>query len=454
MLLLLVILVGGGAVFFWLTVKRSAPESQPGITPEVTATASPDITPVADNSTPPVGSGVSPTPVKYSVPSSTPAPAKNLTDEKLAVTISFTRTPNFAISITDVEKTTNQQTVQHYLPRDGAPYSILRITNQAGNTIYETQFSLTTQVALEEVDPQTSQERSVYDLPSGSAYLVLPPSFGDPPAGVVVLNAQGQIIDRRSFDFSALKSDKTSGSLVQTIKKFAQRILPRRYADAQAGGKFTIAVISEKGAEKYVEESARDTRAMLSIEPWATFANRVEVIPIVNSQPLGCVLIELLPGVAFPQCPNDGQVIAAVEQEVPQWDAIVVVYPYSCKCGSVGLNFPPITTVGYNSTPALIVHELGHAIGKMKDEYLYKYGAIGNPPGENCFLTRDECLAAIEELPGEGAECREGCADIYQWRPANRIMHNSYVPLRFGPVEKCIMGQAIASIIGASYNCQ
>ncbi len=389
------------------------------------------------------------------VPTASPLPPKNLVDEKLAVTVNFQRSPQFTFSIADIKRTTGQVTIHHYTPPARAAFSIIKILDDTDQTIVEKPFYMATEAILEEVDPQTPQEYSVYELPSSSAYLVMDIPSGRTPARVELLTTNGTIYDEEVFDFSNLQSAVGKGTFWNKLARILAGFIPASSVKAQSTSIFTIVVINEIGAEKYLEETTRDTRAMLSIEPWATFhdANQVEVISILNKKPLGCTLIELLPGIGFPQCPNDGQIIAAVEEQVPQWDAIIVVTSANCKCGSMALHFPPIVTVGYNSTPALIVHELGHGVGKMQDEYLYKYNFKYKPYEPNCFLTRDACLAVVEDLDGEGGECLEGCADIYQWRPANRIMHNTYVPLRFGPVERCIMGQAIGAVVGTEYDC-
>ncbi len=219
------------------------------------------------------------------------------------------------------------------------------------------------------------------------------------------------------------------------------------------GDKYIIAVINEVGGADKLDGVIGTVKQMRdTIQPWRKYKSRIEIIKIVSTTSLGCQLEELLPGTAYPRCSNDSLVINTVAATVPNWDTIIVVHPHSCTCGSVATNFPPIATFGSIPDIRLTAHELGHSVGKMTDEYLYQYGSTQGISGPNCFQSQNQCVDAIQPFPG--AECSLGCNRVSTWRPATKMMHNTYDEMVYGPLEECLLGKKIAEALGENYDCQ
>lgn len=220
--------------------------------------------------------------------------------------------------------------------------------------------------------------------------------------------------------------------------------------------RYTIIIINEIGGEAAIPATVEVTRQMLNVHPWKKYADRIDIVPISNSSPLNCTLF----AGSYPMCPDQDAVFSAVEDGLreqhpnrpPTWDTIIVTTNVDCNCGSVAA--PPIAAVGSSPSVQLVTHELGHSVGEMVDEYVYQRVSSDTPPyalDANCFMTEVSCKGAIEPFAGNpAAQCSPGCSGgvAVTWRPATRIMHNTYNPLEFGPLEACLMEVHILEGLG------
>lgn len=374
------------------------------------------------------------TPTNQPTPSATPTttPATPTSGNNVAVTVRFSQTPSFQLSIEEVEKTAVQPTVQLYDPGNNAQYSILRIKDTQGTTIAEHRFRVGTQAIGEGFEQESVQ----MNVTESTVYLVTPTTITN--GSIEILSPQGQLFDQQPFSFSL--------TFLERLKSFF-RITDE--ALAQQNDAFTIVVINNDNstADQVRLVASQVTSMVNSLPPWNEFAqqNKIQVISVQNvGPPVGCDAVNEN---GFPICRNDASVMEAVARTgvVSEWDSIVVISSNTCECGSVMLHFPPITAVGSGASVRLLAHELGHSVGKMTDEYGFQQGFSG-PPGPNCFATQQACATATEPFPD--AQCAAGCINGNTWRPASRIMFNVYQPLQYGPLEACILHNALASAVG------
>jgi len=214
---------------------------------------------------------------------------------------------------------------------------------------------------------------------------------------------------------------------------------------------FIIAVTNEVGAENRLDSAAATIVQMKnSLDPWKKYRNKIFVIKVPNSTDLKSQLLTTVGGQVYPRASQDALIINTVATTLPNWDSIVVVHPHDCDCGTVATNFPPITTFGSRFQTNLAAHELGHSVGKLTDEYLYQFGSTTGISGPNCFSGEEQCRAGTSQYPD--AQCSLGCNRVNTWRPSTGIMHNTYSPLTYGPLESCVLENGIRAAIGQSPN--
>lgn len=431
----------GGAFLLFLVVGIAAyfilrPEPSSIISPESTTSTLPSAGEAAIPNQPERSNA----PASNNAPSPTPLPPTT-EQSNLAVTIEYTSTPSFQLSIDNVQYTAGRETASFYEPNEGSPYSVLQVLSQNNAVISEHRFTIGTEIILDGVDPKGLQP-----IETSTAYIVLPTDSSIQVTRVRLVSPTGQVIDEAPVPPAPtqLLSEVKEVSLFHVAWNRLRSAVSGQSAQAQEPT-FTIAVINEQGADGALQGIVSRTNQMKNaIGPWSEYGDNIEVIPIENTESLGCFF-----GFgSHPYCPYDNRVIQAVEQAVPQWDAIVVVYPAACDCGSVMTNFPPITAVGTNVSTGILAHELGHAVGKMTDEYLYLLGETNGNPGPNCFPSKNSCSEATAGYPE--AQCSLGCNQVDTWRPATQIMHIPINPLKYGPLEYCLVDKQLRSAMGLS----
>lgn len=350
--------------------------------------------------------------------------------DNLAVLVRYKRGPTFDLSIDTVARTSEPPTIQHYEPPFGAPFSLLRLLGENGSLIAEYQFAMPISGIGEGFD--APPEINIV-LEETTAYLIV-----DVPSNTTVSQVQLVTLDGRIFDEQSFLLQTRAGDLLQRfLSFFGSR------ASAQPSSQFTIVVINDRGVNG-VNGMAQTVRGITQIEPWATFADRLNVVPIQNRVDLNCVTTSG----GYPVC-EDGRVRQAIGTINP--NVIIVLTSQACNCGFAprGSN---IAIVGSNASSLLVAHELGHTVGKMADEYLYLHGNTAAFAAPNCFNSLASCQSALAPFAGRpGGVCSPGCSTVSNFRPATRLMHN--IPGPHGPLEECIMGRAIARAIGATYDC-
>ncbi len=361
----------------------------------------------------------------------------------LAVKIHYARAATFDLSFSSIARTWEIPTVQWQVPAPGQPYSVLEIYDAADNKIGEHKFSMPTEVALE-----GDAGNVAYALPESTLDIVAPVPPGAIPTRLKIVTDTGQTLDERSFVYRELPEDVPQASPVSSLWR---RLLGNTAAAATE--KISLVVINQPGAQSAVGTLVRATKAMVkTIVPWKMFADVTSVVGISNNRDLSCIVITGPNGSTYPACPNSGEVIRVVQEKEPGWSGIVVPLNVSCNCG-VSFLGSHIIAVGTRTTPGVVAHEFGHAIGELADEYYYQFNGNG-PAGPNCFDSEASCREAITPfLDNPDAKCSFGCNNTTSWRPSNRIMHNEYQKLVYGPLEECFMGHSVADLIGRTYTC-
>lgn len=352
--------------------------------------------------------------------------------DNLAAVVRYTRGSVFTLTLDTVAQTSEAPTIQYYEPLPGNPFSLLRLVGENNDIVAEYRFAMPTSGIGEGFgsNPDTNAL-----LDTASAYLVVDVPPGASINRVEIVTENGRLLDEETFSL------QTRG--LNTLQGLFSRIT--QHASAQPSSQFTIVVINERGVNG-VQGMAQTVRGITQIEPWATFADRLNVVPISNRANLGCTTTDT----GYPVC-DDAQVRQAIGTIVP--DVIIVLAPQACECGFVQNVSSNMMFVGTNASSLLIAHELGHTVGKLVDEYLHEHGQIVAPfSAPNCFDSLSTCQEAIAPYAGRpGAQCSLGCSTVSNYRPATRLMHNEPGP--HGPLEECIVGRAIASAVGTTYDC-
>ncbi len=281
------------------------------------------------------------------------------------------------------------------------------------------------------------------------------------PVKVRLITPRGVVLSERSFSLDDLSQGEERGGERRRIlwERLAGWLTGVRQV-LGAGGNYNIVVISSvpqtpgfpplppnTSVLNAVASGIRGT--MLSIDPWSVYASSVNVQVVANVQDLGCRTISC-GGSSFPLCPDQGRIQQVLAEQGIPWDTVVVVVMDApCNCGTSGMG-TLMTAVGAQASGDLVTHELGHAVAAMADEY---YGDLGirGPGGPNCFGSMEECQGIISTYISLDGICTKGCNNPDTVRPANLMMYGNTRSLRFGPVEKCLMGKSIAAVLGGEY---
>lgn len=421
----LIALIGGAALLMYNFTQQAQPEPAGNVVLEMPAGQLPD---TATLSEPPTPAG----------------------SDKLAVTIRYTAAPRFDLAIESIKHTNDQSTIEFYRPQVEGQHAVISLLADDGSVLLEKEFSVDTAVMLETYSDTAGGSGEMEQLNTSTAYLVLPLLTGTVPARVRLQSSAGETFDEQSVPAAAVSQTLWQRLLIAV----QQPLMLLGEAQAQTGGTFTIAVINDMNAEDSLNWIDYQTKGVLTTEPWPTFRGRVKIEKIKNeATDFKCIVVR-----GYPHCPEDERVIQAVSRQVPNWNAIIVVYNINCNCGSVKFNerdekFSPIAAIGTAGTSGIVMHLLGHTVGQMKDEFGYKVGGFPGKPEPNCYQDKKQCERALAKYRGEG-KCSPGCVRDDLWRPSNDIMSLEPQPLVFGPIERCVMGRAIARQFNTLYSCK
>jgi hypothetical protein len=438
-IIVLVLLIIGG---IWLTVVLLSRTSQPA--KKITALPT-------SLSTFPVDSGyvVAPsTIIEPPVISSSPTPSTAIIPSRnFVVRVHYTKSDTFGLKISNIAKTTLPALDSRLDPSDGSPYSIVRVLNASGGTISEQKFVSITKVNAEAADPKYSA--GIVSLPESDQDIVF--SLPDPTLAkrIEVISSKDEVYDSKEFNYDNLPSGAV------TAQKQVLGV-----SSSGGGSKFIIAITNEAGAGGKASEARVVMDSIVKgLDPWKKHADQIEIVMVPNNNTnLGCVAGQgSVPGMTFPQCSNTGFIESFVAQTVPNYNVILVATNIGCgpsgvSCGTTpfGSGSPYASLVELSDVVGweVISHELGHAVGHLADEYADIYP--GNmSDGPNCFASESDCQTGIQKFSDKpGAKCSLGCNNPSTWRPSTQIMHCTYDGRMYGPLEECLLNNAISGMIG------
>ncbi|MEX1112319.1 MAG: hypothetical protein WEC84_02545 [Candidatus Andersenbacteria bacterium] len=371
------------------------------------------------------------------------------------VELIYTATPQFSISIDSAIATTEEvSTSQDYGWEGEDRYSTIRLVSKDEQTIHEERFVLPTSIVVEAFDETGLTFGGSVPVEESSALLILPTASNVTPARVVILDMQGNVVAEKDVVIPTEERQPQSFLNLHLWQPTLSKFIKSVFAQG-ADKKMRIVVISERGAESAIQPAMPPIQNMVNTDPWREFANQLEFIPVENSEPLGCRIIDLPGAPGLPACPNKRRVHQVVSKHVPNWDKIIVIHPVQNNFGSSDAP-GTVTTWGSIVNTNIALHELAHLIGGLIDEYRGDAGVTEGPHQPNCFLSLQACEAAVTSHSGEGGLCSQGCGTVSQFRPANRIMYGRFNPPEYGPVERCVLRNALAKQLGKSQqpNCK
>lgn len=119
----------------------------------------------------------------------------------LAVTVGYRRSDTFTLTINDVARTYEEPTIALYQPLGSEPHSIIRLLSAAGNPLFESRFTISTEVIAEDFSAPAVQN-APQPVDESTSYLVLPVTATDAPAKVQILNSGGQLVTERAITFN------------------------------------------------------------------------------------------------------------------------------------------------------------------------------------------------------------------------------------------------------------
>jgi len=267
----------------------------------------------------------------------------------------------------------------------------------------------------------------------------------DPQAKVIVTQdlVNVPIIDNKpNFDsIPGANTPKKQGGLLDLFS-------PNALAQSSDGndGKLDITFISNGYSDmnQFHNDVNRMKAYLLTFDPFKTRASQILFHMVDNTVDLECkhgIIRTIL------IC-NYSKVIGEVNTSGVPYDLVAVVVNDNVLGGS---SVAPIL-YSYNGQdgPQVFVHELGHALGDLWDEYATgaEDGLITNKVSKNCY--QGTPLADTEVWKGAPpSEYRKGCGTFQNWHRSSlsSIMKNHMLPF-FNQVSIQILNEAIDSYTG------
>lgn len=152
-------------------------------------------------------------------------------------------------------------------------------------------------------------------------------------------------------------------------------------ASLWAAGTFDLAVIGEDYTDRarFEADAQRAFQAILRYAPFSEFAGQTQFLPIWNTKDLGCYYSGRLL-----RC-DWTKTSAVLAASGVVFDKLIILVNNGTYGGSGG-NW----TISYNGAlmPGVVVHEFGHSLGNLFDEYTVSSAAYPNANREwgNCWL--------------------------------------------------------------------
>ena len=169
----------------------------------------------------------------------------------------------------------------------------------------------------------------------------------------------------------------------------------------------------------YRENINASALTLLSIEPFKTNSNKINILFINKTTDLGCS------ATTSERC--DASIIQTFASACPHDQIILLTYNMGA-----GIALGNIAVAQWNSPPT-VVHEFGHSFGGLSDEYSSGYTVDSAPGAVNCDV--QGCPKWIDNVTGAG--CFQICKATNWYRAANHsIMFDGNLSAGYGPVSE------------------
>ncbi len=178
----------------------------------------------------------------------------------------------------------------------------------------------------------------------------------------------------------------------------------------------------EQDVRRYIDVN-EENNGILGVEPFKSNSDKFNFYFVDQARDLGCKLGCF--GLDRLVCCDDDKV-KQVASQCP-YDEVMVLVDTKKFCGA-SKDYATVCTIEDPRAELVLVHELGHSLGGLGDEY--DYGVEGFYDVANC-----DTSSYCEKWSGvEGTDCFEGCGYTNLFRPTDKdSLMNIYIP-KFGPV--------------------
>lgn len=367
--------------------------------------------------------------------------------EILEVSISYDESKTPQLSFEEIRK------LKGYVPHQDqiGDYTLLILDNQK-RVLYSLKFEIPNKTHFDIVnsDGNIQAQNSVLKQ---ITFVQISPWYSTATEAIII-NLQGKIVSTQSLLNIKKIENKPNFRIIngadvvndQNVKKLninIPKLIKQIYAsDAQR--KVKIAVIGDKyngDMDLFHKDVLEHIDYFLTFEPYHTRSSQIDFVLVDNNRDLQCN--------AGSYC-NIQYVKTAVSDKGVPYDAIAVIVKGIAYGGAI----PPIAAVGSPDLPlakGAFVHELGHALLHLKDEYNYDRNAKiteteSNKVYLNCFWGNPPALE-WNNLVGS-LDYSKGCASIYWYKPYGTSVMKDQSQLFFNAVSQKIINDHINKIAG------
>lgn len=242
--------------------------------------------------------------------------------------------------------------------------------------------------------------------------------------------AAGSSEDRYFIDIALLRSGNPNYEVTDNVRTFYLSEAPAcgfAYNAGDVNDKLDILLVPDQfeltEMTNFKEKAKKVSDTLLSIEPFKTNQNKVNVAWVEVAQNLGCdsdvkncTYANLLASAA--SCP---------------WDEIVVLADSNFRSWAVVNGYAMVSAQASNYD-WVVVHELGHSFAGLRDEYI-EAGKTTSKSAVDASINCDSSPTCTKWSSVAGAGCFDGCLYNYgYYRSINSGLMRTSNATNFGPV--------------------
>ncbi len=350
-------------------------------------------------------------------------PAKEI----LEVSLSYDESKTPQVSLGEIRKLNGY--VPRQLPNSSSGLYALELLNNAGEKINTLRFEVPNKIIVEELGETTLKQvnflKNVSYNSSISSLRLLDPK-GNVIATQSILDIP-KIENKPNFKIingADVINEKQEGSKLN-MNKFIPN-LNQAFAQTDSR-KINIAIIGDKFTNpedrgKFDKNFQDITKFFFSIEPFRTRAKQINIIFYDNTESNASDL-ECKEDNGYISCDNDVAKFLLNFGEAPYDVVVIIVNGLEGRANAFFSGDARVTNSDPDFLPAVFIHELGHALFKLYDEYNERF--TGEPEvsgntqipfgqGENCAESKEQAVARWENLAGT-EDIRNVCDSNERW---------------------------------------